>query len=62
MHLLTKIKKILYIELRATLNFRKFKEALNQLAAQTIETWQPNSSIENTPATIKILFAWQLTH
>ena len=29
MQLLAKFKKILYMELRATLNFRKFKVALN---------------------------------
>jgi len=31
MQLLAKFKKILYMELRATLNFRKFKVALNPM-------------------------------
>ena len=34
---------------------------LGQFAAQTIETWQANSSTENTPVAIKIMFPWQLT-
>jgi len=31
MQLLAKFKKILYMEFRATLNFRKFKVALNPM-------------------------------
>ena len=34
---------------------------LAQFAAQIIETWQANSSKENTPKAIKILLPWQLT-
>ena len=50
---------------RHTLNPRiwQFSEEryLGQFAAQTIETWQVNSSTGNTSTTVKIMFPWQLT-
>jgi len=38
MRLLAKFKKILYIGIRATLNFPKFKVALNPMIVQFLDT------------------------
>ena len=42
-------------------NIQVYKQSyLGQFTAQTIETWQANSSTGNTPTAIKTLFPWQL--
>ena len=39
MQLLAKFKKILYMGFRATLNFRKFKVALNPMYMKILKMW-----------------------